>query len=230
MTNIKNNSRRKFIGTMAVGAATGLSFLANPAMALNTEAFKPIEAPLGHKADALIKGVGKMQHPVAYDVSQAVHWGPIWSNVYYMTNEATGTAPKDLGVLNVLRHHGIIFSLKDEMIKKYKLGEVFGYNDPVSNKPALRNPMYIPGEGDMPMPVLTGIKGLQEKGAKFCTCDMAYKVYSGVIADKMGLKAEDVYNDWVTNKLDGVELAPSGVWALGRLAKNGIAYIDASVG
>ncbi|WP_296623050.1 Tat (twin-arginine translocation) pathway signal sequence containing protein [Marivirga sp.] len=230
MINTKNNSRRKFIGTMAAGATAGLSFLSNPVKALNSEVLQSIESPASNKADEMIKEVGKMQHPVAFDGSQAVHWGLIWSNVYYMTNEGTGTAPKDLGVLNVLRHHGIIFSLNDEVIKKYNLGEVFGYNDPVSSKPALRNPMYIPGEGDMPMPVLTGIKGLQEKGAKFCTCDMAYRVYSGIVANNMGLNAEDVYNDWVANKIEGVELAPSGVWALGRLAENKIAYIDACLG
>lgn len=230
MIKSKNNSRRKFIGTMVVGATAGLSLLSNPAKALNSGFFAPSEASSGQNTDTMLNAVGKMKHPIAYDVSQAVHWGLIWSNVYYMTNEETGVAPKDLGVLNVLRHHGIIFSLKDEMIKKYKLGEVFGYNDPVSNKPALRNPMYEPGEGDMPMPVLTGIKGLQEKGAKFCTCNMAYKVYSGVVAQNMGLKPEDVYNDWVANKIDGVELAPSGVWALGRLMENGITYVDASLG
>lgn len=230
MTNIKNNSRRKFIGTMAAGATAGLSFLSNPVKAFNSEVFDSMEAPASNKVDTMIKGVGKMQHPVAYDVSQAVHWGLIWSNVYYMTNEGTGTTPEELGILNVLRHHGIIFSLNDEVIKKYNLGEVFGYNDPISKKPALRNPMYIPKEGDMPMPVLTGIKGLQEKGAKFCTCDMAYKVYSGIVAENMGLNADDVYDDWVANKLPGVELAPSGVWALGRLAENGIAYIDACIG
>ncbi|MGM0580875.1 MAG: Tat (twin-arginine translocation) pathway signal sequence containing protein [Bacteroidota bacterium] len=230
MTNIKNNSRRKFIGTMAAGATAGLSFLSNPVKAFNSEVFDSMEAPASNKVDAMIKGVGKMQHPVAYDVSQAVHWGLIWSNVYYMTNEGTGTAPEELGILNVLRHHGIIFSLNDEVIEKYNLGEVFGYNDPISKEPALRNPMYIPKEGDMPMPVLEGIKGLQEKGAKFCTCDMAYKVYSGIVAENMGLNADDVYDDWVANKLPGVELAPSGVWALGRLAENRIAYIDACIG
>lgn len=231
MTNVKINSRRKFIGTMAAGATAGLAFLSDPVKAHSPEVLRSsTNALAGNKADALIKGVGKMQHPVAYDVSQAINWGFIWSNVYYMTNEGTGTPPAQLGVLNVLRHHGIIFSFKDDLIKKYKLGEFIGYNDPKTNKPTLRNPMDVPEEGDMPLPGLAGIVGLQEKGAKFCVCDMAYKVYSGMVAQSMGLNADDVYNDWVANKLPGVELAPSGVWALGRLAENGIAYIDASVG
>lgn len=231
MTKAKDNSRRKFFGTMAAaGAAAGLSFLSDPVSALSQEGFKLEAAPAGNKADSMIKSVGKMQHPVAYDISQAIPWGIVWSNVYYMTNEGTGTSAKDLGLLNVLRHHGIIFSFKDDLVKKYKLGQVFGYNDPKTNKPALRNPVDVPEEGDMPVPGLAGVKGLQEKGAKFCVCNMAYTVYSAAVAQKMGLKAEDVYNDWVANKLPGIELVPSGVWALGRLAENGIAYIDASVG
>ncbi len=230
MTKVKDNSRRKFIGTMAAGATAGLTSLSYTAQALSPELFQPGKMLAGDDVDALLKTVGKMEHPVAYDISQAIPWGITWSNVYYMTNEATGTSPKNLGLVNVLRHHGIVFSFKDELIKKYNLGEVFGLNDPKTDKPSLRNPMGAPESGDLPLPELVGIKGLQEKGAKFCVCGMAYKVYSGAIAKNMGLNAEDVYNDFVAAKLPGIELAPSGVWVLGRLAENRIAYIDASVG
>lgn len=59
---------------------------------------------------------------------------------------------------------------------------------------------------------------------------MARKVYSQFVSQKVGVSQEEVYNDFVAGTLPGVEAAPSGVWALGRLAENNIAYIDASVG
>lgn len=220
------------MATLAVGATTGLSMLANPAYAkLDADLFmkKPFSAG-GKEIDQLLKSIGKKEHPVAYDVSQANPWGFIWSNVYYLTNDETGTSPQNLGVLNVLRHHGILFSFKHELIEKYKLGELFHYNDPITNAPAVRNPYFEPEEGAFPLPGLEGIDGLQKKGMAFCVCNMAYKVYSGIVAKSRELNGEDVYNEFVAAKLPGIELAPSGVWVLGRLAENRIAYIDASLG
>ncbi len=234
MNNTKQNQRRAFLGALATGATAGMTMLSS-----SLEAGIPAEtynrfinrgATGAEDVDKMLKSTGKMAHAVAYDVSQANPWGFIWSNVYYITNGQSGTPAAELGVVNVLRHHGIIFSFDDELISKYKLGEVFGYNDPVTGEPAVRNPYLNVKEGTFPVPGLDGIKGLQAKGAKFCVCNMAYTVYSGFIAEAAGASAEDVYNDMVAHKLPGVELAPSGVWALGRLAENGIAYIDCSVG
>ena len=110
------------------------------------------------------------------------------------------------------------------------MGEYFGLNDPITKAPALKNPYYDPEDGVFPLPGLAGIKGLQEKGALFCVCDMARKVNAQFVAQKVGSTTEEVYKDFVAGTLPGIEAAPSGVWALGRLAENKIAYIDASVG
>ncbi len=230
-----NNQRRAFLGTIATGAAAGLTLLSHQMEAgissLNMDKMKTNTAALGgDEVMKMLHATGKKKHAVAYDVSQANPWGFIWTNVYYMTNDQTGTPPPQLGVVNVLRHHGIIFSFKDELIKKYNLGEMLNYKDPTTGAFAVRNPYLNVKEGTFPVPGLDGIEGLQAKGAGFCVCNMAYNVYSGFIAEAQGLKAEDVYNDMVASMLPGIELAPSGVWVLGRLAENKIAYIDSSVG
>ena len=231
-----SQSRRNFIGVLATGAiASGLSLIPNIVQAkINTtesSGFALENLSLGaNELDNELKKLSNKQYPVAYDISQANPWGFIWSNVYYMTNAETGTPGDELGVLNVLRHHGIFFAMNDDVISKYKLGEFIGINDPLTKKPALKNPYYKPEEGVFPLPGLAGIKGLQEQGAVFCVCDMARKVNSIFIAKKMGLDQEEVYKDLVEGTLPGIMPAPSGVWVLGRLAKNKIAYIDASVG
>lgn len=233
---MKSNSRRKFMTTLATGAAAaaGLTLVPN---AIHAGAGpKKFNFDLGslknasEDMDKALKQVGNRAHAVAYDMSQANAWGFIWSNVYYITNSETGTQDAQLGVLNVLRHHGMVLALNDATIKKYKLGEFFGVNDPITNKPIEKNPYYVPEDGVFPLPGLAGIKGLQEKGAVFCVCDMARKVYSQFVAQKVGAKQEDVYKDFVDGTLPGIKAAPSGVWVLGRLAENKIAYIDSSVG
>lgn len=234
MKTIDPDSRRKFIGTLTTGAmVAGLSLIPKSLSASSMGSFDfdlNDIAKGGAELDATIKKLGKMAHPVAYDVSAANPWGMIWSNVYYLTNGETGTPAADLGVFNVFRHHGMVFGLNDETIAKYKLGEFFGLNDPITGEPTVRNPYWDPEDGVFPLPGLAGIKKLQEMGTKFCICDMARKVYSQFVAQKVGAKQEDVYKDFVAGTLPGVEAAPSGVWALGRLAENNIAYIDASVG
>ena len=232
----KTSSRRKFINQFASGAvaATGLAFVPQAVQAHFPSKKLPIDlnslSKNGGVADSLIKKVGRRAHPVAYDMSSANPWGLIWANVYYITNKETGTAAGDLGVMNVMRHHGMVFAMDDATIKKYKLGEFFGLNDPITGKPTLRNPYYTPEDGVFPLPGLAGIKGLQQNGTKFFVCDMARKVYAQFVGQKAGVDPDVVYKDFVKGTLPGIEAAPSGVWALGRLAGNGIAYIDASVG
>lgn len=237
MENDKLNSRRKFISSLssgAIAATAGLAFIPQIISASNNSGklnFSIDDIANGSsELDKALLQLGKKSHPVAYDISQANPWGLIWSNVYYITNNETGTSGSDLGILNVLRHHGMVFAMNDETIKKYKLGEFFGLIDPITNKPTIRNPYYTPEDGVFPLPGLAGIKGLQEQGTVFCVCDMARKVYSQFVGQKVGANPDDVYKDFVAGTLPGIKAAPSGVWALGRLAENKIAYIDASVG
>ena len=90
-----------------------------------------------------------------------------------------------------------------------------------------RNPYYEPKEGDYPMPGIDGIKRMQERGALFCVCDLAIAVYSGFAAKSMNLDPETVRKEWLAGILPGVQIVPSGVWALGRAQELGCGYIYA---
>jgi intracellular sulfur oxidation DsrE/DsrF family protein len=41
------------------------------------------------------------------------------------------------------------------------------------------------------------------------------------------MKAEDVMNEWKANLIPGIQIVPSGVWALGRAQEHGCQYIFA---
>lgn len=229
------NSRRKFIGSLTTGAmAAGLAFIPKPLHAHSGmgELNFGLDELITDKdnLDETLKKIGNKSHPLAYDMSSTNPWGLIWSNVYLMTNGQTGTPENKVGLLNVFRHHGMVYGLNDETIKKYKLGEFLGFIDPITKKPALRNAYYQPEDGVFPLPGLAGIKDLQAKGVQFCICDMARKVYSQFVGQKEGVDPAIVYDDFVKGTLPGIKAAPSGVWVLGRLAENNISYIDASVG
>ncbi len=69
-----------------------------------------------------------------------------------------------------------------------------------------------------------GINELQASGVMFCVCNAAMTVLSAVMAGQMNMDAKDVNNDWKAGLLPGVQLVPSGVWAVGRAQEQNCRY------
>jgi len=218
------NSRRAFLGSLALGAtASTLSLFTNPVYASMPE-FSDSQF---EDADAWFKNI-KGKHRIVYDGSTPHGGFPvIWNWAFYLSNNGTGTPDNDMTAMTVLRHKAIPLAFENRLWEKYPLGEVFEINDNSTNAPSKRNPYYEPQDGDFPLPAIEGIKRMQERGAMFCVCDLATKVYSNAVAEKMKLDPTEVYNDWVSGVLPGIQLVPSGVWALGRAQENGCGYIFA---
>jgi hypothetical protein len=223
MKTVNPNSRRQFLGALALGAtASTLSMLTNPVYA-EMPAF---DKKTLHEADEWFKKI-KGTHRIVYDGSTPHGGFPIiWNWAFYLTNNETGTADDDMTAMTVLRHKGLALAFEDRIWAKYPIGEVFDVKDS-SGAAYIRNPFYEPQEGDFPLPAIEGTKRMQERGALFCACDLATKVYSNVVAQKMELDPTEVYNDWVSGVLPDVQLVPSGVWALGRAQEHGCGYIFA---
>ena len=219
-----HNSRRKFLGTLAAGAtATGLSAI--PGLA---EATTPINTTLVGDSDEWLKKGIKGSHRVVYDGPEPHNAFPIiWTWAYYLSNNQTGTNDTDMTGMCVLRHNAIPFAMQDGLWSKYKFGEAFNVTDNTTGAPAVRNPYYEPKEGDYPMPGIDGIKALQSRGALFCVCDLAITVYSGGMAKAMNLDAAEVKAEWIAGVHPGIQVVPSGVWALGRAQELGCGYIYA---
>src|SRR5690606_33153056 len=216
---VKENPRRRFLGQVLAGTAAGISTLSLPFGA-------QAGAGEGDADEWFSRAKGK--HRIVYDASEPHEGLPfIWSWVYYLTNNQTGTPDNDMTAMVVLRHNAIPFAMKDQLWEKYSFGEMFGVMDNTTTVSALRNPYYIPKEGDYPVPGIDGIKRLHERGAMFCVCEMALPVYSGMAAQKMELPPEDVKEDWISGVLPGIQIVPSGVWALTRAQKQDCCYIYA---
>ncbi|NHE58733.1 Tat (twin-arginine translocation) pathway signal sequence containing protein [Cyclobacterium plantarum] len=222
MKNSLMNSRRKFIGTLATGATAGLSAISSPLLA-----GKQMDAKVLNDADDWFEGV-KGEQRVVYDAPEPHAGFPfIWSWVFYQTNNQTGLSDDEMTAMVVLRHNAIPFALKDQLWEKYPLGEIFNIVDNNTGAPSKRNPFFIPKDGDYPMPGIDGIKQLHNRGAMFCVCDMALKVYSGMAAQQLEMDPEEVKADWTNGVLPEVQIVPSGVWALSRAQKKDCAYIYA---
>ncbi len=226
MENNNHTDRRSFLGTVTAGAATlGLATLFQPLQA------GAVDIP-GFDADdpdAWFRPLKGRKHSIVFDVPDPHDIFPFaWPRIFLMTNEKTGTAAKDCGVVVVLRHGAIGYAMEDGLWSKYNLGEVFKAEDPETKKPSTRNPFWKPKPGAFKVPgfgeVQIGINELQSSGVMFCVCSAALTVYSAAVASGMNLNAEDVHKEWVAGLLPDIQPVPSGVWAIGRAQEHGCKY------
>jgi hypothetical protein len=228
--------RRKFLGTIATGAAAiGLSAFGTSTIVKAGSLASP-ERNYSDPSDPdewfnKLKGKHRMVLDVAEPKEgQEAIFPFAWPKVFLLTNAATGTPEKECNAVVVLRHNAIPYAMEDRLWAKYKLGEFFNVKDDTTSAPSLRNRFWKPNPGySVPGigPVPIGINDLQDSGVMFCVCGMAVKVKSAVIAEKMKMKHEDVENDWLSGILPGVQLVPSGLWAVGRAQEHKCAYVKA---
>ncbi|MGA0049310.1 MAG: Tat (twin-arginine translocation) pathway signal sequence containing protein [Flavobacteriaceae bacterium] len=220
------NTRRNFFTTLAIGL--GASAFPNFLKDFNNLEPVLVNSNINeNEASTWFKGI-KGEHRVVYDGSQPHNTLPIvWNWAFLESNNSVGVLDDQMTAMTVLRHSGIVFAFNSQVWNKFKLGDLVSFNDNKTGKPALRNTVYEPQEGDMPLPPIQGIKDLQKRGSMFCVCDLATKVYGSAIASAQGLNPDEVYKEMVDGILPGIQLVPSGVWALGRAQKEDCAYIFA---
>ncbi len=221
-----NNStthRRGFLGMLATGAAATIAL---PAMAA------PFRTPFTQNTDAddpdawfnSISG----KHRIVFDATEPHEIFPFaWPKVFLMTNQATGSSPKDCGVVVILRHNAIPYAFESRIWSKYKFGDYFKVNDFMTKNPSQGNnywknttPINLPGVG----PVILSIDDLQASGVKYCICGVAMAVNEAIVAQQMKMDPAEVKKDWESGLLPGIQVVPSGVWAVGRAQEHGCAY------
>ena len=213
-----STERRGFLGSVAASVATaGLGAIAASASVA--------EAADGPDTD-FKKWLGSIngKYRQVYDIPEPNNgMGLIWSWVLQLTgSQGYGVSEQDIGVVVVLRHNAIPIAFADPVWERYKLGETFKINDPVTKAAAIANPFYHIKSPDLPPDA--ALEKLIAKGVKVGVCNMAITFYSGVVAKQLGLKADDVKKDWVEAVIPGVQIVPSGVLAVNGAQAKGCTY------
>jgi hypothetical protein len=234
--NLQQTSRRNFLGTIATGAVTISAASLAPLSAGAKKISENFYDDADTDPDAWFNQI-KGKHKIVFDATRPHEVMPFaWPLVFLLTNEATGTPSKDNSVVVVLRHEAIPYAFEDRIWAKYNFGEVFKAGEiggafkaaDYKTAASTRNPFWKPKPGDFQIPgfgaVAIGINDLQEKGVMFCVCNAAMTVYSTALAQGMNMKPEDVKKDWMAGLLPGIQVVPSGVWAVGRAQEHGCTY------
>lgn len=202
-----NTPRRGFLGRIAAAAAmTGVSGILPKSLMGETLPSTTTDAQLEAWFGRL-----KGKHRQVFDAPAPNSGMPaIWPRVYLNTMEATYPG-EGVSALVVLRHDGLPLSMQDSLWAKYKLGEMFDVKD--GAVPATRN-VYATIT-NLPLPGL-GIVELLKSGVLVGACDVALTVYSAAAAQKLNMDPAAVKKEWVAGLLPGVQVVPSGVFAVGR--------------
>lgn len=223
MSNSNTQPRRKFLQSITLGAAAIGTGLTAP---INASA-ESIDTNYNDDPEAWMKKItGK--HKIVYDVTEPHSVFPFaWPRVFLLTNEATGTPAKDCSVVVILRHNAIPYAMGNHLWEKYKFGEMFHVKDDNTNMASIKNPFWKPAPGTYKFPgigaVSIGINELQESGVQFLVCNAALTVLSAVAAGETGNAAE-IKKEWTAGVLPGIQVVPSGVWAVGRAQEKGCGY------
>ena len=215
-------NRRSFLGTLATrAAALGLT----PTLATGGN-MPELSNQEGSQLDAWFNSI-KGKHRMVFDAVTANDgFSVIWSYTFMTTHNQTGTADNDLTAMVVLRSKAIPLAFEDKVWAKFKLGKMFKLVDYDTNASAERNLYWSPKPGEMPEEGMS-IKALMERGAKFCVCETAIKMTARMYAKSKSLDADEVKKEWIAGILPGIQVVPSGVWAVNRAQENGCSYCSA---
>lgn len=139
------------------------------------------------------------------------------------TKQTLALDGKDLTSVVGYRHMSMPLMLDDAMWSKYKIGELIGVKDPKTNAPATRN---IFRDNVLGRPGMTYEQVMADRGVIMTACNVALTVLSGMAAPKAGVSADEAKKDWAAHLLPGVNLVPSGVYALNRAQMAGCTYCN----
>jgi len=221
MINDSKTPRRNFLEKLALGAGAAVAI---PTLLSPFDALASFNPAVAAEADEWFKKV-KGKHKIIFDATEPHNGFPVaWPFVFYKTNNATGTMDNDMTAVVVLRHSAIPLAMEDTAWEKYKFGDMFHINDSNTSAPAVKNIYATTSEPMFKMLGIDGIKGLMARGVMFCVCDVALTVYSGFAAKAINGNPDEVKKDWVNALIPGVQIVPSGVWAVGRAQEKGCAY------
>ncbi len=212
-----SDPRRSFLGRLMGGAA---ALVALPLTARRADAL-----PAAAAAEPWLSALAKAKHKQVFDGAELNGGFPLmFSGAYLMTMNGTyKLKPGEARAVLVLRHGGTIMALNDAMWSKYGLGAANKVTDAETKAPATRNPFANSKAGDVLNPDWS-LDKLPALGVMPVVCNLALNVLSGRMGAAIGVKPEEAYADWKANLVPGVQIAPSGVLAVGRAQEAGCTY------
>lgn len=216
----RSTHRRSFLGRLTAGTLAVMGVAGATPRTLDAEAL--IDSHTG--VDDWLNGLTGTYRQF-FDAVSVNEGFPFSFAMTFMNTigETYKVSDKNINAVVGLRHFAIPLAFNNDIWARYKLGEMFKITDPVTKAPAVRNPYAYAKEGELLFPGMAFEK-LQARGVIFTVCNVALNVLSGMAAGANGLPKESAKQDWLAGMFKGVNVVPSGVFAVNRAQKKGCTY------
>jgi hypothetical protein len=145
----------------------------------------------------------------------------------YLDNCEAVYAPRKYEVRAVLniRTQAIPAALNDATWERYALGAEYKVNDPVTQKPAIRNPFWHRAPEPSPGVVLPTLADLLGRGAIVLVCDFALMHLAERLATKAKRQPEEMHQELRNGFIPGAFAVPSGIFGLAKAQNAGCAFV-----
>jgi len=213
----QNTPRRNFITTLVGSAAAfGLSSVISPLKAVADNS----TPKSNENAEKWFSQMEGKKHKMVFDMTKHNHGASIkWALTLMDTYNDMGVTDSEISVVLVLRYAGFGFAFGDPLWKKYGFGKRLELKDDETGKMAMRN-LY----GKCKTEDDDCIELFQKRGGMVCVCEKSIEGGAEGLAKLMKLKKEDVHKEFMDNLLPGIQVVPSGIWALNRVQELGCTF------
>lgn len=152
---------------------------------------------------------------------QAIAWA---RNVFEASASGYGLADADTAIVICARHASTPFAYSDAMWAKY--GATFSqrasaFVDPKSKQVPTVNVYLATGYGDVLKSNGILLDAVLKRGVRLAVCGMATRRIAGLIAQKSGEKADDIYKELTGNLVSNAHIVPAGIVAVSRAQERG---------
>jgi hypothetical protein len=127
-------------------------------------------------------------------------------------------------VLNI-RTQAVPAALNDATWERYALGAEYKVNDPVTQKPAIRNPFWHRAPEPSPGVVLPTLADLLGRGAIVLVCDFALMHLAERLATKANRQPKEMHQELRNGFIPGAFAVPSGIFGLAKAQNAGCAFV-----
>ena len=224
------SDRREFLESLALGGvALAVGACASAGASAQSETPAPAIPPATKDGPWDSSWLDQLtaKHKQIFDIPSYADGGGLFyaKNYFNAHRDAFGASYPD--VQAVLGIHGdaypIVFS--DCLWARYELGHRIKAKDPRTGKPALRNVLWQPREGEEMYEY--SVNALQPRGAKFILCNNVLRFVTRTLAKETGASYEATRTELLGGLLPDVTVVPAMVVALGLAQERGCAYVYA---
>jgi hypothetical protein len=135
-----------------------------------------------------------------------------------------GVSDWDVSAVVVIRHRAVPMVVDDTIWARYAIGEYAKVKDSATGKWATKNPFYKADPSD-PDDAPYAMESLTKRGVIFLGCALATRGMAATLARRTNQKAGAVFDELRRHLVPGLELAPSGIFAVMRAQDAGCHYM-----